>query len=82
MNAARGIVITASHNPKEYNGYKAYGNDGGQLPPESSDYVISIIDKLDIFDDVKVMDEQAAKDAGLITIIGKEVDDAYLAKVF
>ena len=82
LKTARGIVITASHNPKEYNGYKAYGDDGCQLPPESSDYVISIIDKLDIFDDVKVMDEQEAKDKGLITIIGKEVDDAYLAKVF
>ena len=50
LKAARGIVITASHNPKEYNGYKAYGEDGGQLPPKSSDYVISIMDKIDIFD--------------------------------
>ena len=82
LKTTRGIVITASHNPKEYNGYKAYGDDGCQLPPESSDYVTAIIDKLDIFEDVKVMDEQAAKDAGLITIIGKEIDDAYLAKVY
>ena len=82
LKAARGIVVTASHNPKEYNGYKAYGNDGCQLPPESSDYVTAIIDKLDIFEDVKVMDEQQAKDAGLITIIGKEIDDAYLAEVY
>ena len=57
LGCARGIVITASHNPKQYNGYKAYGEDGGQLPPKSSDYVISMIAKKDIFDDVKVMDE-------------------------
>lgn len=82
LNAARGIVITASHNPKEYNGYKAYGEDGGQLPPKSSDYVISIIAKTDIFDDVKVMDENEARDKGLINIIGAEVDDAYIANVY
>ena len=81
LKAARGIVITASHNPKEYNGYKAYGEDGGQLPPKSSDYVISMINKIDIFDGVKVMDEQQARDAGLLVTIGAEVDDAYLAAV-
>ena len=48
LKTTRGIVITASHNPKEYNGYKAYGDDGCQLPPESSDYVTAIIDKLDL----------------------------------
>ena len=81
LKAARGIVITASHNPKEYNGYKAYGEDGGQLPPKSSDYVISIINQIDTFDGVKVMDEQQARDAGLIVTIGAEVDDAYLVAV-
>ncbi len=80
-NAAAGIVVTASHNPKEYNGYKAYGEDGGQLPPESSDYVISIIDKLDIFDDVLTTDYDKAVSEGLIEIIGEEVDAAYLAAV-
>ncbi len=81
LKAARGIVITASHNPKEYNGYKAYGEDGGQLPPKSSDYVISVIEKTDIFNDVKVMDEQEARDKRLIVTIGEEVDKAYLEKV-
>ena len=81
LKAARGIVITASHNPKEYNGYKAYGEDGGQLPPKSSDYVISVIEKTDIFNDVKVMDEQEARDKGLIVTIGEELDKAYLEKV-
>ncbi len=82
LGCARGIVITASHNPKEYNGYKAYGEDGGQLPPKSSDYVISIISKTDIFDDVKVMDEAQAIDKGLIEIIGEEVDKVYLENVY
>ncbi len=82
LNCARGIVITASHNPKEYNGYKAYGEDGGQLPPKSSDYVISIIAKTDIFDDVKVMDESEAKAKGLIEIIGEEIDNVYLENVY
>jgi len=81
LGCSRGIVITASHNPKEYNGYKAYGKDGGQLPPSSSDYVISIIDKIDIFDDVKVMPEDEAKQKGLLEIIGEEVDKAYLDNV-
>ena len=81
LGCARGIVITASHNPKEYNGYKAYGEDGGQLPPKSSDYVISIIAKTDIFNDVKVMSEEEAKSKGLIEIIGEEVDRVYLENV-
>jgi len=81
LNCSRGIVITASHNPKEYNGYKAYGEDGSQLPPHSSDYVISIIAKTDIFTGVKVMDEEEAKAKGLIEIIGEEVDRAYLENV-
>jgi len=81
LGCARGIVITASHNPKEYNGYKAYGEDGGQLPPASSDYVISMIAKTDIFDGVKVMDEELAKKEGLIEIIGEEVDKVYLENV-
>ena len=81
QKAAAGIVVTASHNPKEYNGYKVYGEDGGQLPPESSDYVISIIDKLDTFDDVLTTDYDKAVESGLIEIIGEEVDSAYLAAV-
>ncbi len=82
LNCARGIVITASHNPKEYNGYKAYGEDGGQLPPDSSDYVISIIAKTDIFADVKVMDVADAKAKGLIEIVGEEIDKVYLENVY
>ena len=81
LGCSRGIVITASHNPKEYNGYKAYGKDGGQLPPSSSDYVISIIDKIDIFNDVRTTDFDSAIDNGTIKIIGKETDEAYYEEV-
>jgi len=81
LGCARGIMITASHNPKQYNGYKAYGEDGGQLPPESADYVVSIMSKIDTFAGVKVMDEADAKQKGLINIIGKEVDEVYYENV-
>lgn len=74
LNAARGIVITASHNPKEYNGYKAYGEDGGQLPPHVSDEVIKIINKTDIFGGVRITENPGE----LLTVIGSEVDEAYL----
>ena len=77
LNAARGIMITASHNPKEYNGYKAYGEDGGQLPPEASDYITQIISKTDIFNGIKLTEDTSE----YLTIIGKEIDDAYLNAV-
>ena len=54
LNCARGIVITASHNPKEYNGYKVYGEDGGQIPPDTAAIILESIEKTDIFDGVKV----------------------------
>ncbi len=81
LGCARGIMITASHNPKQYNGYKAYGMDGGQLPPESADYVVSIMSRIDTFDGVKVMEADDAKKAGLIEIIGRNVDEAYYKNV-
>ncbi|MGE4284165.1 MAG: phospho-sugar mutase [Clostridia bacterium] len=81
LGTIAGIVITASHNPAQYNGYKAYGEDGGQLPPESADIVLAVMDSIDIFTEVKVMDEQKAKSQGFIQIIGEEIDARYLAKV-
>ncbi len=75
LNCARGIVITASHNPKEYNGYKVYGEDGGQIPPQTADKIIKYIDDTDIFDGVKLCDEPK------INIIGEEVDSAYIKAV-
>lgn len=76
-----GIVITASHNPAKYNGYKAYGPDGCQLNLEASTYVLSIMNKVDIFDGVKSMDFDAAVSKGLIQYIGKDVIDKYLDEV-
>ena len=76
-----GINITASHNPKEYNGYKAYWADGAQLGPEHANVVSSEIAKIDIFKDVKTMDFDEALEAGLIEMLGDEMDETYLAKV-
>lgn len=71
-----GVVCTASHNPKEYNGYKAYWNDGGQLVPPHDKNVIKEVEKIASVDDVK----WSGGDAN-ITIIGKEVDEAYMEMV-
>lgn len=81
LGCVAGINITASHNPKQYNGYKAYWEDGAQLPPEHADTVSAAIAKLDIFDDVKRADYDSALADGKIVIIGDEIDEAYLAKV-
>ena len=80
LNCIAGIVITASHNPKQYNGYKAYWTDGGQMPPES---VKGITDRLPetTYAESLPMDEQEAIAKGLLTYIGKDVDDAYIAAV-
>jgi len=81
LKCTRGVVITASHNPKEYNGYKAYGPDGGQIPPETSDYIIDIISKLDIFEDIKRISKEEAFEKGLLEMIGEEIDREYLKNV-
>lgn len=74
LKAARGIVITASHNPKKYNGYKVYGEDGGQIPPAAAGKVTEFIEATDVFKDVKTGDNTAE-------VVGKNVDDAYIAAV-
>ncbi len=81
LRCISGINVTASHNPREYNGYKVYWEDGAQLAPEHSDVVLEEIGKLDIFEDVRTMDLEAAKAQGLITMIGGELDEQYLAAV-
>lgn len=80
LNAYAGIMITASHNPKDYNGYKIYGEDGGQMPPKESDIITASIREANMFE-VPVKDEAELVAAGLLVKIGKEVDDAYLAGV-
>lgn len=76
-----GIVVTASHNPSKYNGYKAYGSDGCQLGLEAADYVLSIMNSVDIFDGVKRMDFDTAVAEGKIKYIGQDVIDSYLNEV-
>lgn len=76
-----GIVITASHNPAIYNGYKAYGPDGSQLNLEASEYVLSIMNKVDIFSGVKQISFEAGLESGIIEYIGNDVIEAYLDNV-
>ncbi|MEE1239479.1 MAG: phospho-sugar mutase [Acutalibacteraceae bacterium] len=73
-----GVVVTASHNPAKYNGYKAYGPDGCQLGLEAADYVLSIMNKVDIFDDVKSLDFDTAVAEGKIEYIGEDIIEEYL----
>ena len=73
-----GVVVTASHNPAKYNGYKAYGPDGCQLGLEAADYVLSIMNKVDIFDDVKTLDFDNAVAEGKIEYIGDDIIEEYL----
>ena len=76
-----GVVVTASHNPAKYNGYKAYGPDGCQLGLEAADYVLSIMNKVDIFDGVKDTDFETAVKKGQIEYIGDDVINDYLSCV-
>ena len=77
LKAAAGVVVTASHNPKQYNGYKVYGEDGGQLPLEAANTVINYINKIEDITTVKTISKEEAIEKGLLNIIGSEIDDAY-----
>ncbi len=81
LNCYNGIMITASHNPARYNGYKVYGSDGAQLNVSDSNEVLDYINKMDIFKDVKIMSEDLAREKGLINTCGDDVRAAYLDEV-
>jgi phosphoglucomutase len=81
LNTFAGVVVTASHNPKEYNGYKVYGEDGAQLSLEGSNKVLDEIRKIEDITKITLIDKEEAIDKGLLKIIGREIDDEYMAKL-
>ena len=76
-----GINVTASHNPKEYNGYKVYWADGAQLPPQHAAAIAAQLEKIDIFTGVKRMGFDEALKAGLVTLLGEETDKMFMTNV-
>jgi len=80
LKASAGIVITASHNPPEYNGYKVYGPDGGQLVPASAEKVMAEIERITL-QDVARLERIAAESAGLLEWVGEDIDNAYIQAV-
>ncbi|MDO4562898.1 MAG: phospho-sugar mutase [Clostridia bacterium] len=81
LGCCAGVVITASHNPKIYNGYKVYGSDGGQMAPDAADVVTKAIERVDIFDRAKSMSLDEAQRCGMLEYICDEIDCAYLENV-
>ncbi|UDM32237.1 phospho-sugar mutase [Lentilactobacillus laojiaonis] len=78
LHTYAGIMITASHNPKEYNGFKLYGPDGGQMPPKESDLITTYINKANNLFDIRVSDEHTLRMDNIMHIIGEDVDIPYL----
>ncbi|MBS5938900.1 phospho-sugar mutase [Clostridium sartagoforme] len=78
LDCKGGIVVTASHNPKEYNGYKVYDEFGGQVTDEKANIIINKVNNISSFDKIKNMDEEVAIKNGLLVYIGEEVDKAYI----
>ena len=81
LGCISGIVVTASHNPPEYNGYKVYWEDGAQVTAPKDKEIIGEVNAVTDYHDVKTMDKEEAKKAGLYIVIGKEIDDAYMAEL-
>ena len=81
LNCCAGVVITASHNPKEYNGYKVYGEDGGQVVSPVDKEIVDCVNKITDFNQIKLMSEDEALEKGLLNLIGKEIDDEYIKKI-
>ena len=81
LNCCAGVVITASHNPKEYNGYKVYGEDGGQVVAPVDKEIVDCVNKITDFNQIKLMSEDKAFEKGLLNLIGREIDDEYIKKI-
>ncbi len=81
LGCISGIVITASHNPPEYNGYKVYWEDGAQITAPKDKEIIAEVNAIEDYNTVKTMDKAAAMEAGLYEVIGKEIDDAYMEEL-
>ena len=81
LGCVAGINVTASHNPPEYNGYKVYWDDGAQIVSPQDKEIIAEVNNIEDFSMVKTMDKDAAIDAGLLNVIGQEIDDAYIGAV-
>jgi phosphoglucomutase len=81
LKSQAGIVVTASHNPKQYNGYKVYGNDGGQVTDEAAERIIGFVNEIKDFSEIKTIEESEATEKALLNIIGEEVDKLYIDKV-
>lgn len=81
LQTTAGIMITASHNPKQYNGYKIYGPDGGQMPPDASDRITEYVRSVTDLFHIDALADHALRDQHLMTLIGEDVDEAYYEQV-
>ena len=81
LKCQAGIMITASHNPKEYNGYKVYWEDGAQIVDPQATGIVSAVEAVDIFNDIKIMDEKEAIAKGLLVYVGEKLDNIYIEEV-
>ena len=81
LKAQAGVMITASHNPKEYNGYKVYWEDGAQIVDPQATGIVSSVAAVDIFNGIKLMDEKEAIDKGLLVYVGEKLDNRYIEEV-
>lgn len=81
LNCTGGIVVTASHNPKEYNGYKVYDEFGGQVTDEKANIIINEVNKINNFDMIKSISEEEAIEKNLLVYIGEDIDKSYIDRV-
>lgn len=81
LNCIAGVMITASHNPPKYNGYKVYWEDGAQIVSPTDKGIIGEVNAIEDFKDIKTISKEEAEEKGLYNVIGKEIDDKYIAKL-